>query len=172
MERRGYPDQDIVQAGYKYHMNDIAATIGLEQLQYVSMNLNRARANAAKFDEAFAGLREIRPVRRMENAQSSCWLYTVLSPNRGEFVDYLRWHGIQAGPVHARNDHYSIFKESATELPGVDQFDREHVCIPVGWWLGRRDVRRIIDCVLAYEQMRNGARVAVSQSAARTEPAS
>jgi len=44
---------DIEEAGYKYHMNDVAATIGLEQLKYVEDILYKHWANANYYNLEF-----------------------------------------------------------------------------------------------------------------------
>jgi len=44
-------------------------------------------------------------------------------------------------------DKRTIF---GTRLPGVDSFDKTHVCIPVGCWLSDSDVDKIVDLVRKY----------------------
>jgi len=57
-QKRGIDDDstDILEAGYKFHMNDVSATIGLVQLGYLKRNLASARANARRFDTEFRNL--------------------------------------------------------------------------------------------------------------------
>src|SRR6202000_1114024 len=51
---------DVVEPGYKFHMNDIAATIGLVQLPYLPEILKARRHNAQYYEEAFANLTRVR----------------------------------------------------------------------------------------------------------------
>lgn len=152
MERgEAFLQQDLHEPGYKYHMNDVNATIGLEQLRHVAANLAAARENADAYDAAFASLRHVRLLCRDTKGKSSRWLYTLLVRDRTRFMEYMGSHGIAAASVHARNDRYHIFKMSQTHLPGVDVFDEQHVCIPVGWWVTSDDRERIISAILDYE---------------------
>ena len=52
-------EEDILEYGYKFHMNDVSATIGLSQLQCVAENLSKTQANAAQYDKAFCDLKNI-----------------------------------------------------------------------------------------------------------------
>jgi dTDP-4-amino-4,6-dideoxygalactose transaminase len=56
-------EADIVEYGYKFHMNDVTAVIGLEQLKYVGKTIEKYRANAARYDKAFENLKAIHPLR-------------------------------------------------------------------------------------------------------------
>lgn len=156
--------QDVPEPGYKFQMNDIAATIGIEQLRYVKDNIERAQANAAAYDEAFGELRSVTPLRVSVPGKSACWVYTLRVKERERFQQLLRKAGVMASPLFCRNDTYSAFAESVTSLPGVDVFDAEHVCIPVGWWLGPEEVQRVIDAVLQADMELSPARVCFAQA--------
>lgn len=147
-------EQDVAEHGYKFHMNDIAATIGLEQLRYLDANLAQHQQHAASYDQALRDCRHIRPLQRSADRQSAHWLYTVRVARRASFVEHFRTAGIESSRVHARNDHYQLFADAmhdAPQLPGVDVFDSEQVSIPCGWWLRPPDVDHIINTLLRYE---------------------
>lgn len=143
--------QDVIDAGYKYHMNDIAATIGLEQLKFVADNLARAAANAQRYMDAFSGQEHVRVMKYQPDRSSSWWQFTVRVRDREHFRKAMLRKAIVASPLQRRNDIYSVFRQSARELPGVDAFDREHICIPVGSWVGENEVKRVIDAVSRYK---------------------
>ena len=135
-------EADIKEYGYKFHMNDVAATIGIEQLKYVARNIKDTKLNAQKYNEAFLGL-------RLRQGRGSCyWLYTIRVKNRDKFMEYMKDNGIMTSKVHARNDHHTCFAESRCNLPGVDEFCSEQVSIPVGWWV---DADYIIEKVKSWQ---------------------
>ncbi|MBN1675453.1 MAG: DegT/DnrJ/EryC1/StrS family aminotransferase [Kiritimatiellae bacterium] len=144
-------EADIVEHGYKFHMHDVAAAIGLEQLKHVAGNLAKHRAHAARYDEAFAGLKTVTPLKRTDAGESACWLYTLRVRRRAAFVRAMDEAGITVSQVHARNDKHTIFRESARPLPGVDAFAAEHICIPVGWWLTEEQLACIIEAVCRFD---------------------
>jgi dTDP-4-amino-4,6-dideoxygalactose transaminase len=150
-------EEDVEEFGYKFHTNDVAATIGLEQLKYVAATIARHRENAARYDEAFRGLHAIRPLRYGADRSSAHWLYTVRVRGRLDFMRWMEQQGIMVSQVHSRNDTHTVFREFRTPLPGVEEFVAQQVSIPVGWWLGRRDRARIVAAVTAYERTARGS---------------
>jgi perosamine synthetase len=143
-------EKDIKEYGYKFHMNDVSAAIGSEQLKYVKSNLDKTRLNAAEYNKAFLPFRHIECLRYSDDRLSSYWLYTLRVKNPGYFIGYMRRHGITASQVHARNDKHTVFNKFAARLPGVDDFVSHQACIPVGWWLKRRDIAHIINTIEHY----------------------
>lgn len=148
-------EADIVEYGYKFHMNDVTATIGLEQLKYVGETVKKYRSNAARYDQAFKGLEAVKPLRHKNDRSSAYWLYTIRVKDRLRFMKHMKAKGITVSQVHARNDTHSMFKDFKAELPGVDEFNSEQVCIPVGWWLTEENLTCIIDAVLEYERSKS-----------------
>jgi perosamine synthetase len=144
-------EADIAEYGYKFHMNDVTATIGIEQLKYVAETLKKHRANAARYDEAFENLELVKPMKYKKDRLSSYWLYTIRVKNRQKFMEHMKEAGIVVSKVHARNDTHSMFREFKTALPGVDEFNLEQLSIPVGWWLEESHIKHIIDTVLEYQ---------------------
>jgi len=150
-------EADIVEHGYKFHMNDVTAVIGLEQLKHVAGTVKKHRSNAVQYDEAFSGLEAVRPLRYEDDRSSAHWLYTIRAKDRLGFMEHMKAKAITVSQVHARNDTYTMFKDFRTELPGVDEFTSEQVSIPVGWWLTEKDIRYVIDAVLEYCDISNKA---------------
>ncbi len=141
-------DVDIVEPGYKFNMNNVAAAIGLSQLDYISQNLSVHRYNAFVYDELFEGYEALVPAQRPPDCSSSFWVYTVkVSPTsklkRNDLISALNAQGIMAGVVHVPNDEYTAFKEFKSDLPGVREFAANQLSLPCGWWLADHDVRFI-----------------------------
>lgn len=136
------------EVGFKYNMNNIAATIGLAQMQGVDEAVAAHRSNGRAFDEAFADRPGIRPARFPAGAEPSYWLYTLLCDRPAEVVARLSGAGVAAGVVHRRNDRHPVFAAASRPLPGLDRFEAGHVHLPCGWWVGEAERRRIVDAVL------------------------
>lgn len=142
---------DVAESGYKFHMNDICATIGLANFAHVDEIVSRHRDNASFYYDAFSGFDKITCVPENPNGKSSFWLFTIHVNNRDEVMRKLGEDGIMASKVHARNDTHSMFKEFYNpNLPGVESFNRTHLCIPVGWWVTNDDREYIAEKVIEY----------------------
>src|SRR4030095_12990479 len=114
-------------------MNDVAAAIGRENLKHLDWLLMRHRDNARFYDAAFRGANNVRVAPENSDGASAYWVYTIHVANRDELMQELRKQGIGASKVHARNDTHSAFAEFSRPLPGCEEVNRTHLCIPVGW---------------------------------------
>lgn len=134
--------QELIEAGFKYHMNDIAATIGLVNLPAAVYHLAWHRRNAADYSRLL-------PVGYTAPYQpdASYWLYTIHVPERDAFVAYMAGHGVAASEVHVRNDTQPCFNAERLPLPGLDAFSETQVSIPCGWWLSATDIEWIVGLV-------------------------
>ncbi len=140
--------QDIKESGYKFHMNNVNAAIGLRQLETVEENVAKHKANGKYYDQNIKN----KKVQLLNNSlgESSYWIYTVLVEDREDFSKYLFDNGIVSDVVHVRNDKYSVFEKFKVKLPGVDYFCSRHINIPVGWWLTEEEKKYIVDVVNKY----------------------
>jgi len=147
---------DIGDWGYKFHMNDVAATIGLAQLRHLPGILAAHRGNAAFYDDALCGLVQAAPARRY--SEGAWWLYTLLWRDGGQraaFQAFMRAAGIQVSRVHGRLNRLTCFREyAAGPLPGVDEFFERECCIPVHWALTEADRRAVAGAVTEFAEKR------------------
>jgi dTDP-4-amino-4,6-dideoxygalactose transaminase len=140
-------EEDIPEWGYKFHMNDINATIGLYNFPHVEKCLQGFKDNAAYFDEALQGIDGVTLMRRDAWADSASWLYTIKVERRQDFMRYMEAKGVMVSRVHERNDKHSCVAESAAPLPNLDKLSEEMICIPNGWWVSPEDRDYIVECI-------------------------
>lgn len=138
---------DVAEAGYKYHMNNVTATIGDVQLDHISPVLARHIDNGRWFDRALAGIPGLTCCRWDPAAEPSYWFYTVLCDDSAALAQALAAHGIASSKAHRRNDLHSVFAGSRRELPGLDRFYARMLHIPCGWWVDEAARERIAEAV-------------------------
>lgn len=146
--------EPIQEAGFKFHMNDISATIGISNLKKLSDIILKTRRNAQYYNNAFKKLDYVKTVPVPH--RNDYWLYILLVDRKPEFMAYMRDHGIETSLVHARNDIQPIFKSAKRKLPGLEKFWKKQVCIPVGWWLTDKEVKFIADKVKQFNEICSG----------------
>ncbi len=115
--------KDIKEWGYKFHMNDIAAAMGIENLKGLAKDLRARRKNAEVYGNG------------KYDRDHAYWFYATHKSNRSQFIKDMASKGIMCGTVHERNDKYTMFRDSRANLPGVDAFCRTQVNLPVGSWV-------------------------------------
>ena len=143
--------QNIKTAGYKYHMNDINASIGLCNIVEANASVIKQRENSKYIIDNVKNPYLILP---KFDETTSFWLFSmhVLDGKKQKFMDYLKDNDIASSPVHFRNDLYDCtikFKEDF--LPGVTLFDETQVCIPNGWWLTQNELDHIVEVMKGFE---------------------
>lgn len=139
--------QNITRAGFKYHMNDISAAIGICNIPEAYESVLETRENSKKMIENIRNDKFVLPT---FDDTTSFWLFSmhVLNDEKKKFESYLAENGIMSSPVHFRNDLYDStlqFKEGP--LDGVTSFDKTQICIPNGWWLTENQIEHIISTV-------------------------
>jgi dTDP-4-amino-4,6-dideoxygalactose transaminase len=96
---------DHDEVGYNYRLSNVAAALGLAQLEELPALLAARHANAAAYDAAIRDIPALRPAPRAPWADPSFWLYTAaLEPRRAgaprdELLRRLAAAGIEARPI-------------------------------------------------------------------------
>ncbi|MBT9150829.1 MAG: UDP-4-amino-4-deoxy-L-arabinose--oxoglutarate aminotransferase [candidate division WS2 bacterium] len=138
---------NIVEAGYKYHMNNVNATIGLVQLANLKENVLKYIENGKFYDEKLKGIEGLTLIPYYPDTEPSYWLYTMKVERRNEFIVMMERNGISASPLHLRNDRHSVFNNEDNETPNLDDFYESFVHIPCGWWLTEEDREYIVNTI-------------------------
>ena len=140
-------DVDVSTLGFKYHMNNVTATIGLVQLEYVQGVVDRYIKNGRGFDASLRGIPGISLAEWDPKAEPSYWFYTLFAERRDDLARKLTERGIANGLVHKRNDRHSLFAASEGPLPGLDRFWNSMLHIPCGFWVSDEDRERIVETI-------------------------
>jgi len=140
-------ENDIVEAGYKFHMNDINATIGLANLPHIPELLAKNRAHCAFLRRELSGVPGVSLLENKQDRESACWLFTLRVTRKADFIEKMKEAGIATSQVHNRNDINSCVSEFKCDLPNLDEFEKELICIPCGWWLSSEELQYIVDTI-------------------------
>ncbi|WJK42560.1 DegT/DnrJ/EryC1/StrS family aminotransferase [Solwaraspora sp. WMMA2056] len=148
-EDRATGEYDVADWGYRFYMNDVAAAIGLANLERVDELVERNRRNAAYFDRELAGIPGLRLTARFADHTPSCWVYPVLVADRPAFARRMHEAGIATSVISRRNDEHSCVASMREPLPGLDAVMPAVAYLPVGWWLSDTDRDHIVRTVRA-----------------------
>ena len=140
-------EEEILEYGYKYHQNDVSATVGLNNMSLAEKNVARCRENAEFYERELGDMDGITFTQTSGDRMSSYWLFTLLVDERTSFVHKMGAKGIHVSRVHERNDIHEFCKDYQCELPGLDSIIDKMICIPVGWWVTDEDREYIIEAI-------------------------
>jgi len=140
-------ESDISEWGFKFHMNDINASIGNENFKHVDEITGKHKDNAKFYDKELKNVNGIELLERNKDMESSFWIYSILVEDRDNFQRYMSEKGIATSQVHERNDIHSCVREYKSILPNLDGTIKKVSSIPVGWWVSKEDREYIVDCI-------------------------
>jgi len=124
------PFIDIKEKGFKYHMNDIAATIGIEQLKYFDSLFKRRQEIAERYTKELKDIPGIKLLKYKENRKHANWLFVIHVKDRNSFIEYMDSKGIGVTVHNWRNDKYSVFGGEKKDLPNLEKLDKTLVNLP------------------------------------------
>lgn len=121
---------DISELGYKMHMSDIPAALGLVQLSRLNVSNKRREDIVNVYNTRLAGVFDIeRPVRK--NYQVPAFHNYVIKCNRrDELHEYLKQNGISTGVHYIPNNHYDLFKDYGA-TPVSDEVFKKILTLPL-----------------------------------------
>ena len=148
---------EILAAGYKFNMSDLAAAIGLPQLAKCD-RFHRVRTRYARmYSEAFAAMPEIAAPRESEEVQHAWHLYPIrlnlqyLRIDRAGFIAALKQHDIGASvhfiPLHLHPYYRDRYGYRPGDFPVATQEYARLVSLPIYTRMTESDVRDVIGAV-------------------------
>ena len=140
-------EEDILEWGFKFHMNDVCATVGIENLNHYSEIVTKHIDNANFYDKNLKNSDRVTLLQREQGFESAFWIYSLLVEDRDEFYKYMDSCGITVSQVHARNDKHTCVKEFSSDLPKLEKTIDKVVSIPVGWWVSNDEREYIVECI-------------------------
>lgn len=146
---------DHDEVGFNYRLSNLAAALGVAQLEELPRLLGARRANAARYDTAIAMIDGLRAAPRAPWADPSFWLYTAAlehpDPDRRDrILAGLAEGGVEARPMW-RPIHQTKRYADAARLGGTvaDRIFDAAFCLPSSSSLTEVEQERVIEALRA-----------------------
>ena len=136
-------DYDVPEVGFKYHMNDIAAAIGIAQLPLVDAENARRNEIASIYRGRLADVPGVTMLRQYDDRTNSHHFFSILVESRDTLVDRLKEAGIDTGVHYRRNDIYPMYEKA--DLPNTESFWSRELSLPMHLGLMDDDVHYVCD---------------------------
>lgn len=135
---------NIKTIGYKYHLNDYAAALGLANLASFKIRLSRRRKIAATYKRYLSKISGIDLYNYRNDCESAYWLFGFHVKKRSSFIKAMTDREIVVSVVHQRIDRNSLFGGITKGLYGQELFDADQINIPIHDGLSDEDVDYVI----------------------------
>jgi len=130
--------------GFKYHMNDITAVIGLAQLKALDEHNLIRRRYAQKYDEEFNNIGWIEIPVEKDYAYSARHNYVVKVPMRNGLNEYLRTKGISTGVHYEPIHHFKVFGDAEVHLPVTEKVWTKLLTLPLYPSMTREEFEKVV----------------------------
>lgn len=140
-------EQNITEYGFKFHMNDVNATVGIANLPFSHEIVQKHKSNANYYDKNLKDVNGITILERDSRMESAFWIYSLLVERKIDFMRHMKENGIMVSQVHERNDKHTCFSNFRSQLPSLDDIIPKLISIPVGWWVTDEDRQYIVETI-------------------------
>lgn len=141
----------VEEIGFKYHMHDLTAVIGLVQLRKLDVGNRRRREIAQCYDEGLRDVKWLTLRRTPKEAVSAQHNYVLRVRDRDRLVEHLSAQGIEAGVHYYPNHLYPMYKDFRADVPVTERLWAHLVTLPMHLDLSEDDVQQVIEGVRSFE---------------------
>jgi dTDP-4-amino-4,6-dideoxygalactose transaminase len=145
---------EVVSPGYRYHMPNFCAAVGLVQLRKLPDFLKRRREICHSYNAAFKRLRTVR-ILDIDYHDIAPQIYTlrVINGARDQFIDFLKDRSIGTGIHYIANHLHPYFRQYVCDgLPLSSRLWREIVTLPLYVDMTDDAVQMVIEAVVAFNE--------------------
>ncbi len=142
---------DVTTQGYRYHMSNINAAIGLAQLKKLERFIDRKRAIVDMYNRRFDGLDGVRLLKWNINEMAPfSYIIRVVDGRRNELMDFLSSRGVGSGVHYIPNHIQPFFRQYTAELPITEKVWHEIITLPLYYDMADEDIRTVINGVVKF----------------------
>jgi dTDP-4-amino-4,6-dideoxygalactose transaminase len=150
----GYRHYSVVEAGFKYNMTDLQASLGLHQLARVERNATRREAIWDRYQQALRDLPFQLPAAPAAGTRHARHLYTILLDEaqaglaRDELLDRMTFHNIGVGVHYLAIPEHPYYAERfgmrPEQTPIATAIGRRTLSLPLSAALDEQDVEDVV----------------------------
>jgi perosamine synthetase len=151
---RGYSwYYSVTEVGYKCHMSDIAATLGLVQLRKLERTNARRRQIVATYNREFSDEGWLTLPVEKPGVESACHNYVVKVENgkRDAFIAHMAESGVATSVHYIPNHLYDIYMPYRRTLPVTERVWLKLVTLPLFPDLTESQIDQIVSAVRSFK---------------------
>lgn len=138
--------------GYKYNMNDLAASIGLAQLKKLpAMNKRRSEIISIYMD-GIKNIQGIKPLLPFEPEKYVYQMFGIRAEKRDELMIYLKSKGIATGCHYTPLSLQPLFRNWGNTCPFVEKEADKFITLPLHADLTQDDVNYVINTIIDFNR--------------------
>lgn len=143
---------EVTDVGYKYFMNDIAAGMGLAQIDRLPETRQERDRVAATYNEVFDDLGWVVPLAEKEHVRHARYNFTVRVPadHREQLIQHLAEQDVGASVHYMPLYKHPVFEGASPEPPVTESVWDQIVTLPMSSTFSDEEVATVVDAVTSY----------------------
>jgi perosamine synthetase len=123
---------EVTTQGYRYHMSNINAAIGIAQLKKFESFIQKKKEIVQKYNNAFMNIADLEILRwNLTETAPFTYIVRVLNGEREDLIAFLKEKGVGTGIHYIPNHLQPFFRPFATPLPVTEQIGEEILTLPL-----------------------------------------
>ena len=153
-------EYDVEEVGFKYSMNDIAASLGLVQLHKLESANERRRNIVDRYHEALSKIDGIEPLAKRDYSHSACYSMVIRLNERESLYDFLSDRGIESAVHYFPNHLLPLYKPYRLHaLPVVEREWKRILTLPLSPHLRSDQFDRVINALHDFSALQSGKNI-------------
>lgn len=145
---------EIKELGWKYNMNDLAASIGLVQLERLPEMNKRRSEITTKYLSGIKNLKTIRPLLPYEPNRYVYQMFGIRTEHKEDLILYLKSKGIATGCHYTPLTMQPLFKPYASICPVAESEYYKMITLPLHADLTNEEVDYIVDNLNQFDKFK------------------
>ncbi|HUV45503.1 MAG TPA: DegT/DnrJ/EryC1/StrS family aminotransferase [Dehalococcoidia bacterium] len=138
---------DVPEVGYKYHMNDIAAAIGIEQLKVLDEHNEYRRKLAALYDQHLKHQDIIALPFVSPDVITAQHLYVIQAKRRDALIAKLKANNIAPGVHYIPNNTFPMYRNCRADVKTAMKVSENVISLPMHTLLTSEDVQKVVEVI-------------------------
>lgn len=148
---------DVASQGFRYHMSNINAAIGLAQIEKVNKFIARRRELCTLYDLELEGINGIEKMQvTYDTIAPFMYVIRVKNNKRNKLKDFLMEHDIESGISYIPCHHFSFYFNKSAKFPITDNIYEEILCLPMHYELSNEDIVEVASVIREFSQIEKG----------------
>lgn len=142
---------EVVTQGYRYHMSNINAAIGLVQIKKLGKFINKKREIVKLYNESFSQIKDLELIDwNLDQTAPFTYIMRVLGGRRDKLMDFLKTCDVGSGVHYIPNHIQPFFKRYSCHLPQTEKVLEEILTLPLYYDMTKTDIDKVVGSVKSF----------------------
>jgi perosamine synthetase len=142
---------EVTTQGYRYHMSNINASIGIAQLRKFEKFIQKKKDIVKKYNDVFININDLKILSwNLQEMAPFAYIIRVLNGERENLIEFLIKRGVGFSIHYIPNHLQPFFMQYKAKLPVTEQIGKEILTLPLYYDMTDKQITIVIKAVKDY----------------------